>query len=70
MWHASSSVAQAKRFHFIKRLINLDYIVAKTVIKTYLFTEDNYMSKVGSSQTAMAEDPDRILTVSDKMLED
>ena len=48
MWHAGSSVAQAKRFHFIKRLINMDYKVAKTVIKTHLLTEDNCMSKVGS----------------------
>ena len=48
MWHAGSCVAQVKRFHFIKRLINLDYKVDKIVIKTHLLTEDNCMSKVGS----------------------
>ena len=58
--HAGRSVAPAKRFHFIKRLINLDYKVAKTVIKTHLLTEDNCMIKVGCSQTAMAKDLDRI----------
>ena len=40
--HAGRSVAPAKRFHFIKRLINLDYKVAKTVIKTHLLTEDEH----------------------------